>query len=320
VRRTGVKERACIRTPCQTICYGNQQVCEECKANDLLCKSCEKPHEGAPGTTKYCKVCRSKRRGRPRHPRNPPWTQAEDALLRKIYRESNAKTLGPLLDEHFGSRPKWSVQRRAQTIGAATVRQRHEPWTSEEDALLRDIAWMTPERIATVLRQKGFKRSITAIGIRLKRYELRSAIDGLSASGLADMLDVDSHLVVRWIQNGWLQSERAGTTGDNHDRWHITTGAVRSFLRAHPEQYELSKIERAGSKMWFLDLITGGIIPEDGETLPGIALSYATGESLADRTVMLYGERMTLTALADVSGRSVPTLLRRIDGRGMSVE
>jgi hypothetical protein len=72
--------------------------------------------------------------------------------------------------------------------------------------------------------------------------------------------------------------------------------------------------------MWFLDLITGGIIPEDGETLPGAALSDTTRESLVERTVMLYGERMTLTALADVSGRNVPTLLRRIDGLGMSVE
>ncbi len=117
---------------------------------------------------------------------------------------------------------------------------------------------------------------------------------------------------------------RSGTTGDHHDRWYITTEAIRRFLFEHYEQVELSKLERVGSKMWFLELITGGRISESGDAVPSVtpagAPPSAADAATPDRTVPLYGERVTFAALADICGRSVAVLIHRIDGLGLSVE
>lgn len=161
-----------------------------------------------------------------------------------------------------------------------------------------------------VFRQHGFKRTLTAISIKMKRLRVREVIDGMTATGLAEMLDVDVHLVRRWIDAGLLKAARAGTTDDNHDRWHITTADIREFLLAHPEQYTLTKLERAGSRSWFADLVMQKLDTN----------SATMTVSPAERIVILAGECVPLTALADMCGRDVETLVRRIDGLGMSID
>lgn len=303
---------------CPNIIFGSAQKCEECHAKALACQKCGRPHLGQPGTTKLCAECRRGKKGKPRGPANPAWTPEEDAQIREAYATHNAHTIGPRLRELFPTRPKWSLTRRAQVLGAATVRRKEPPWSEEEQKLLEEVSWMSPERIGTKFRERGFQRTTTAIAIRMNRHRLRKGIDSYTAQGLARMLDVDIHKVSKWIDEGWLQADRRKETGGNHDRHHITTAAIQAFLVAHPEQYELSKLERAGSKMWFLELITGGRISEHGEPVPAVAPT-ATPDTPA-RTFPLYGERVTLAALADICGRPMAELLRRIDEQGMSVE
>jgi hypothetical protein len=308
MRTTSSSRRECVRRECKNTVTGQQQVCDDCHAKDLLCRKCSRPHGGAP-TTKLCPKCRAKSRGRRRSPSNPHWTPEEDAKLREIYSTSSNRDIGRKAREAFPNRPRWSIKRRAAVIGAATVRRKEPRWTPEEDAFLNENAWMTPERIGVLFRRRGFNRTITAISVRMKRFRVRAGIDGMTATGLAELLDVDIHLVSKWISNGWLRAERSGTTGDNHDRWHISTSAIREFLVAHPEQYTLTKLERVGSKMWFMEMVTGGV-GHEGFACP------AGGE----RLVAIADERVPLSALADMCGRDVASLVRRIDGLGMSVE
>lgn len=302
--------RKCVRPNCNNMLTGQQQVCNSCRENDAKCKKCGKPHNGPLVTTKLCPQCRAKKRAKPRKVGNPEWTAEDDAKLREIYATCNNREIGARAREVFPTRPQWAVQRRANVIGASTVRQKEPPWTPEEEALLREKGWMTPERVAMVFRQKGYKRTLTAIGIKMKRLRVRASIDGMSATGLAEMLDVDIHLVRRWIDGGLLKATRAGTTGDNHDRWHITTADIREFLITHQEQYTLTKLERAGSRSWF-----AGLVMQQLDTN-----STAMNVSPTERIVALAGERVPLSALSDMCGRDVDTLVRRIDGLGMSVE
>ncbi len=309
--RNSSKSRQCVRRDCSNICIGQQQVCDECRSNDLICKEpgCGQPH-GGPPTTRYCPKHRANRRRKRRHPLNPPWTPEDDAKLREIYARHNNREIGVKAREAFPGRPQWAIKRRASVIGAATIRKKEPPWSPEEDMVLRENGWMTPERIGVIFRQRGFSRTVTAISVRMKRFRVRDGIDTMNANGLAELLDVDIHLVMKWINDGRLKAERAGTTGDNHDRWHISTAAIRQFLVEHPEQYTLTKIERAGSKGWFMEMVTG-------------AAMLAAGSAPApntERMVMLAGERVPLSALADMCGRDAQTLIRRIDGLGMSVE
>jgi hypothetical protein len=276
--------------------------------------------------TRFCPPHRASRRKKPRKPHNPPWTEEEDEALRELYGRYNGREIGPHLRARFHTRPGWSLKRRASAIGAATVRKKEPPWSAEEEGLLREWAWMSPERIVVKFRALGYKRTLTAIAIRMKRLGTRKHIDGMTATALSKLMNVDGHTVMRWIADKSIAAERSGTTGDNHDRWYIPTAAIQAFFWAHPEAFELSKIERAGSKMWFLEMVSGGRIREHedealtGATLPAVAVDAPGDSTRPARTVPLYGERVTLTALAEISGRSVQTLLHRIDGLGLGVE
>lgn len=312
--------RKCRTPECETHVSGQTQLCDTCQAKKLVCRNCGEPHGGPPATTRLCTLCRRGKKGRPRGPRNPAWTEADDAALRAAYAVCNAHEIGPRLRELFPVRPGWSIKRRAQVIGAATVRKKEPPWSDAERAVLTEFAHLTPERVAMKFRGRGFTRTLTAIAIQMKRMDVRRNIDGQTAQSLARLLDVDVHKVTGWIENKLLVGERRGTTGDHHDRWYITMDAIRTFLLANPEQYELSKIERAGSKMWFLELVTHGRISETGAPVTESAAPAGAALPTEARTFPLYGERVTLAALSDICGRSGTDLLNRIDGLGMAVE
>lgn len=314
-KSTNPSERGCGR--CGGEVFGQEQVCQDCRDKEKLCKDCGSPH-GGPPTTKLCPRCRAKHRTKPRARNNPAWTPREDAIIREMYAEHHAREAGRRLREMFPRRPRWSITRRAAVLGAATTKAKEPRWSEAEDALMEEFGWMTPERVVLKLRNAGFKRTVMAVSVRIKRMRIHQKIGGMSAHGLAEMLGIDMHAVLRWIDEGELVAERSGTTGDHHDRWHITTDAIRAFILAHPERIELSKLERVGSRMWFLELITGGLIAE-GRAAPR-QLPQADAGPAPGRTLMLYGERVSLPALADISGKSVADLLHRVDGLGMSVE
>ncbi len=306
--------RQCARKACvgDGRVFGREQVCHACRVAATLCGDCGEPHGGKPGTTKFCRRCRGKRQGKPRSEQNPPWTDAEDELLREVYATFEGRRLHTKLKELFPSRPSWSPGRRAIAIGATSARTRDKNyhWSTEEDAVLREVCWMTPENARRHMKNAGFSRSLTAISIRMKRLNLRQHIDGMSATGLADQLGVDSHLVIKWIHEGYLKASRAGTSGDQRDRWYIPNSEIARFLLEHPALYSLSRIEVRGGAPWFFEMIS---IAHRGGT-------HSSTPYPAERTVALGGERITITALSEISGRSVADLLDRIDERGMSVE
>ncbi len=309
VMRT-IATRSCVRVGCKNQCLGQQQVCSDCRAKDLLCQNpkCGKPH-GGPPTTKLCPQCRAKSRGRKRSAANPTWTPEEDAKLREIYSTFKNNELGKKAREAFPGRPQWSIKRRASAIGAATIRRKEPAWALEEDTLLREIGWMTPDRICLRFKESGFSRTMTAIAVRLKRFRVREQIDSMNANGLAELLGVDIHAVLRWIADGSLRAERSGTRGDNHDVWHMSNADVRAFLLSHPHLYTLTNLERAGSKLWFMELIVLQSANDGGH-----------GGASGERLFCLAGERVPLSTLADLSGRPGATILHRIDMLGMSVE
>ena len=315
--------RVCKRCPAPV--FRQAQVCNACRQKEGLCRECDEPHGGSP-TTKLCPPCRAKSRTKKR--KNPVWTPADDVKIRAAYATHNSHEVIPHLMTVFPKHKRWSITRRAQAIGAATVRTKEPRWSEAEDAILQEHAWMSAERIGIKLREGGFSRTVTSIHIRKRRYRLRDKIDGMTLNALAELLDVDIHKAITWQKKGWLKAERYGTSGDNHDHWHVTTEAIRSFFFEHYEQIDLTKLERAGSKVWFLELITFGRMgPNDptpqGNTGSGGAPTVPTSPAAAGgevvRRVPLYGERVTLSALADICGKSEVDLLHRIDGLGMSV-
>lgn len=202
--------------------------------------------------TRFCGPCRGVRR---RKKSARPYTEAEDRMIRDLYEEHHGTKALAVLVKRL-NRPRWSVQRRAQVLGACTVQRREGPWTEPELELLRERAWMVPDRIVVHFRRAGFKRTITAIAVMRKRLALGATVDGTSASGLAELLGIDPKTVLRWIEKGLLRARKAGRA--ERDAWFVQTDDFRKFLLAHYELVNFGKAERAGSKMWLVELLTNG--------------------------------------------------------------
>ena len=75
-----------------------------------------------------------------------------------------------------------------------------------------------------------------------------------SASGLAQVLGIDSHAVTRWIKSGHLKPKLRGTARgpqQNGDSYLIQDKDVRRFILEHPPKLTCAKWTRSGSWiMW----------------------------------------------------------------------
>jgi hypothetical protein len=80
-----------------------------------------------------------------------------------------------------------------------------------------------------------------------------------SANSLAQALGIDSHAVTRWIKSGHLKAKLRGTArGEQQhgDIYLIYEKDVRRFILEHPTDIDLRKVDQ----LWFLDLITNGLV------------------------------------------------------------
>jgi len=153
--------------------------------------------------------------------------------------------------------PHWALKKRAQELGLA--RTKELPWSEAELEILARHAWMSHERIRLKLKAAGYARTTTAIQLKLKRMRFKHDASFYSAKGLADALGIDSHAVVRWIKQGHLRASTRGTARteqQNGDTYLIHERDVRRFILQHPTDIDLRKVDQ----LWFLDLITNGLV------------------------------------------------------------
>ena len=153
--------------------------------------------------------------------------------------------------------PQWALKKRARDLGLARTKELH--WSERELEILARYAWMSDERIRLKLKAAGFVRSVTGIHLKLKRMGFKHDGNFYSANSLAQGLGIDSHAVTRWIRSGHLKAKLRGTARteqQNGDIYLIHEKDVRQFILAHPTDIDLRKVDQ----LWFLDLITNGLV------------------------------------------------------------
>jgi len=175
-----------------------------------------------------------------------PWTADEDAYLLAHYGDTTLHALGA----HFGC-PWTQVQTRVNRLiaeGRLVRRARaYQPdWTEAEIERLTGLWGL--EADATVARRLG--RSVLACALKAKRLGVRKTRQAYTCRAVADIFAVDSHVVLRWIRQGWLAAGRAGFRMGPEQVWRIDEEAIRDFLRAHPDAYDASRIERDAPGYW----------------------------------------------------------------------
>jgi hypothetical protein len=187
------------------------------------------------------------------------FTEQIDQLIREIYfncRHSKSRAGIRLLSKKVRM-PHWALKKRARELGLA--RTKELPWSERELEVLSRYAWMSNERIRLKLKAVGYSRTVTGIHLKLKRMRFKHDRSFYFASGLAQALGIDSHVVTRWIKSGHLKAKFRGTARteqQNGDIYLIREKDVRRFILEHPTDIDLRKVDQ----LWFLDLITNGLV------------------------------------------------------------
>jgi hypothetical protein len=177
-----------------------------------------------------------------------------DRAIRAIYERRNGNNKLPGLKELAAriGRPKWTLTKRARELGLS--RTKEAPWSERELVLLEQWAWMCDARIALKLRAAGFRRTATAVHLKLRRMRYKQSIDYYSGRGLAQAFGVDEHCITRWINLGMLQAQKRGTLRTSlqgGDTWLIFERDVWRFIGANPNEFDLRKVDQT----WFMDMV-----------------------------------------------------------------
>lgn len=177
--------------------------------------------------------------GRPNVRKRFTWTTEFDALLVSAYRRAeNREDLSRNLTA-FQIRTGFTrvvILARAAQLGLSFVRRR--PWTLEETALLATLAG----RYTTAAIARKLGRTFASIKARVKQLDISVRVsEGYSQADLAELLGASPTSIRRWCRIGWLRLVDG----------RVSEPAVISFLRLHPHEYQLRRVDEA----WFKGLL-----------------------------------------------------------------
>ena len=199
------------------------------------CKLCRMPR-GAP-RDELCHACRIK--SRPNSKKKYFWTPELDLALTRAYRFArDRKELSELLNHLQRSIgfPRFAILARAAELGLAFQVRRH--WTTAEVESMRELLGTYTHR--TVALKLG--RTYQSVKRKVADLRLSSRVrQGYSLKDIQDLIGVNSRKVYSWICKGWLRL----------DDGRASDGEMRRFLRRHPEEYILRRVDEA----WFKDIM-----------------------------------------------------------------
>jgi hypothetical protein len=110
-------------------------------------------------------------------------------------------------------------------------------------------------RVSAATIAKRLRRPESSVVNKLKRIGTsRRVRDGYTMRDLEMCLGEDHHKIQRWIASGWLRDNLQGTRrhdGNGKDIHRIREKDILSFIRDHPQEINLGKVDQT----WFLDLV-----------------------------------------------------------------
>lgn len=185
-------------------------------------------------------------------------TEAEMQIIRDLY-DGSSLALNKIMRITERKYPRYYVRKIAATMGLARVTE--SDWTAaEEDYVAEHYPRMGLRSLQRGLKHMGFRRSTTAIWVKLKRLRISGNIDdGFTLRSLCDFLwaGQENHKIIqRWIDNGWLHGKRRGTLRTKKqggDQWYFSPEWVRSFIISHPDEIDLRLVDKES----FIRLLSG---------------------------------------------------------------
>ncbi|HXB21271.1 MAG TPA: hypothetical protein VNV88_07820 [Candidatus Solibacter sp.] len=202
--------------------------------NPVVCIGCGELR-GSP-KDRRCHSCRIQTRPNPN--KKFSWTAELDQELQLAYKEAHTRRE---LSENLNRFQKRSgftrivMLARAAQLGISAKRKR---WTPEEIEVLSEAAGSLSK--AAIARK--LKRSYWAVKAECSKLQISSRLsEGYSRADIECLLGVGPRSVRKWITLGWLRVQDG----------RVTEPSVIKFLREHPEEYRLSRVDEA----WYKGLL-----------------------------------------------------------------
>jgi len=173
-----------------------------------------------------------------RQRRRHTWTTEFDQVLRRTYQTTHSRAAlieGITAIQRLTRFPRSVIVSRAAALGVTTPGRR---WSAQEISKLREI--LGSRSLSTIAGQ--LSRSYYSVKGAVARLQVSARIsEGYSRHDIERLLGVSSRQVRRWIALKWIKlvDER------------VPESELARFLRRHPEQYQLNRVDEA----WFKGLL-----------------------------------------------------------------
>lgn len=156
----------------------------------------------------------------------PIWTDKDKEDLKEIYRTSQIKNIKEKLEKRFPDKRIDTIYNKAYTLGFS-----NNNWSTEEVNIVESMAGRyTPKTICSVLKKKGFKRTVNAIDGLFDRMKWSRKIDEYSCREISIGFGCPWSKVVEWIITGHLKGEQNG----KNKFYKIKPKDIANFIRKYP--------------------------------------------------------------------------------------
>jgi len=194
-------------------------------------------------------------------------TPALDAAITEAYLGDD--TLQALKNlSRLTGRPRAWFTNRAAVLGLSRPKFREPDWCDAELAILDAKAHLSPGYIRELLRDAGYRRTVNAIVIKLRRrrgWQREKADSRYSKLMLMECFGVSGGVLSRWAADYGLKVEREWRmAGDRHEppspkaEWNVRASELRRFVADNVAIIDFRKVD----KFWLVDLLTSRGDPE----------------------------------------------------------
>lgn len=181
-----------------------------------------------------------------------PQNDAIDEAIRVAYQgRKSVKALAFKL-----GRPEGWIKFRALNLGVSIARKRNPPWTEAELNLVWESAGRSLGTIQKSLARQGYQRSQHAIKTILHKRDIDTTPDNYTAAEFSRLMGVCEHVVMGWIQKGWLKARkyhRLAVERTTPGKFWITPLNAREFIVSSVAHINFGKCD----KYWLVDLLDG---------------------------------------------------------------
>lgn len=190
------------------------------------------------------------------------WTPAQDMVLTERYSRNKYGSNAIRVSAKILGVTAGAVYSRAIQLGLIHSRERYR-WLQTELDVVENYAHRSLETIQRKLTGVSpHKRTRTAIANQIARLRLRSSMDGLNHTQLAQALGVAVSTLHKWRQEKLIGATRLPSL-DRHKGacdiylqapWYYSHKEIERFVFRFPSLIDLRKVDQ----LWFIELMRNG--------------------------------------------------------------